>query len=391
MAGLDILGMLGPEIMENMIQSIQEQDTPKMQKLQVCRTTLVNLTTQLTQLNTRQTLFNNKYANYFASMSDMLSTEAAQAIGNLQQQSVAATQNAELEQIMVQLLQVEHEIMELLDPNTATHTYAIYYDIDGADGGTLSRGEIKAEDLYNSGALKLTGEKISLSRSDALQAINQYGTSTHFTKDSDGGKKYGEIAKQAIQDMHDVLDRLEREYGQVQQDMRRQHLGAQMWHRYCKLQNLFKYESNVRSLYDRYTLSAVRGWSLRGMDYNRGQLVEAFERWFQGDAGSNAKLLEESSDNLPWFAGGDVNDVQVKALFSSTSQYEAQVKVASVSSILALANELVQLLVTPEEWLKRAREAIQIALETGENSGSTNIMERLEKKIVELLQAQMSG
>jgi hypothetical protein len=31
MAEMDILGMLGPEIIENMMQSIQEQDTPKMQ------------------------------------------------------------------------------------------------------------------------------------------------------------------------------------------------------------------------------------------------------------------------------------------------------------------------------------------------------------------------
>jgi hypothetical protein len=67
--------------------------------------------------------------------------------------------------------------MELLDPKTATHTYAIYYDIDGSESGTLIRGEINAEDLYQSGALKVVGNKLMLARSDAIKAIQERGTS----------------------------------------------------------------------------------------------------------------------------------------------------------------------------------------------------------------------
>lgn len=295
------------------------------------------------------------------------------------------------EMAIINLYSLEHEIVDFLTNGlSATTQYAIYYDassIPGLQGdatGEFFRGEISPQEIKQFFNVTSSGE-IQLRRSKALIDKLQQ----NFKEDNTGTtKKYSTegvwerltlaILGNLQQQLYDWMEQL-----QVTNSIAlKEHLGRKRYRTYDTLNKLFGFKnfderikyasSTLAQVYKKYMLlwnQNYSGFNMQSLAYSRGHIGEAFERYLV-HAGSQTleptdediiTYLNESVNNLPWFAGGDVGHTQVKTLFGDNSQ----VQIASAYTICELANELANLFLNPKDWIQRAKQRINTELQEG--------------------------
>lgn len=87
--------------------------------------------------------------------------------------------------------------------------------------------------------------------------------------------------------------------------------------------------------YESFHSHAKRHRSDRGkkISYNRGQTLEAFFRWVQKEAILGRKytrdmaMVETAANNLPFYAGGDLGNVQIKGMNASVANIDTMISV----------------------------------------------------------------
>lgn len=261
--------------------------------------------------------------------------------------------NQEMQQIINELFQKEHEILDYLSQSaTETAKYAIYYSSEQRGRETVLRGEISAKELYNSGQMTITNQGITLERENIQKMFESKGTTRELTPEEI--QKYMALAETAIKHMEAALGMLRAELEHIERQKRREHLGDDLWRKYKNLQRLVgsQYSQDIiksRYLYGLMTSGTMRGPTLRGSFMNRGHIYEALERYIQGSTKGLEEVLGESIGHDPWWTQGDVGNIQVKSMVGTQS---TQVKVASMSSILRVAEFL-------QTLLKARRSAMQ--------------------------------
>lgn len=114
---------------------------------------------------------------------------------------------------------------------------------------------------------------------------------------------------------------------------------------------------------------------------NRGHIFEAYLRRL-GYGMDYTRALGESFGSKPWWAGGDVGSTQVKAMVGNVQQ----VQVASINSMLQLANQLIEIINRATDSNKR-KEALKKMLEkkiqAKSSSNGEGYMQRLINKVAQ--------
>lgn len=402
-AGVNILELLGPSLIKTIAENLQ--DPSKLVKINSYKAELTSLTSQLLKLQQSGGAFANKYSQYLNQMDMSLSAIRGALINEM---------NAEVDyhSIVKKLFILEHKIMDTLTDNiTATTEYAVYYEAENAGNGILARGTISADKLYGAeGALKITDNGIYLSKKSIIPLFEK----TDMLNPQQIAV-YQDLAKTAIKNMESVFKHLDsdiKNYKKTLNDKTRaakdeatkKHLGYEKWNQYMRLRALTSTEKRMTALYERYTFASLYGPSLRSATYNRGHLVEALERYIQSDGppsgDSLSVMLNESVGNSPWFAGGDVGTIQVKGLFSGRywdknkkafvpSQWDPTVQVASMESILALANELIQILTLTSQWARKVETHLEKLIEPNLKDGDKVFDKVIEKEALLSIQKLM--
>lgn len=111
---------------------------------------------------------------------------------------------------------------------------------------------------------------------------------------------------------------------------------------------------------------------------NRGHIFESYIRQLT-EGGSYASSLAGSFGSKPWWAGGDVGDIQVKSMFGNVQQ----VQVASIQSIIKLASQLLELLDKALDTGRRKtalKNAMQKKIDT-QQTKSSDYMDRLIERV----------
>ena len=365
---------------ENIVKTIQHtiHDQRRTSKIKAYQQQLLSILAELQEIDAKDKQLSSKYNNYFAQLKS--TTELANASSTLRALKTGVAQaSINYQNIIKKLFILEHEIMNYLTKGqSATSTYAIYYETD-LSSGQMMRGEISAKELYeDSDALTVSAGGISLSRSNVLKLFQNRGKVTSYSTSG----VYEGLAAEAIARIEQVVALLDEEFAAASKEIEekkneildedlRTHMGEKKWRQYQRLKTVNNSQSTLKAIYQRYILQYAHpnGPPLRGLPVNRGHLVEAFERFLSEDfsggvtAADLSRLLTESMGNLAWFAGGDVGSTQVKSLFRglSNNKYsqDPSVKVASMESILALANELLQILTAESLWDNKVNEWIE--------------------------------
>lgn len=278
------------------------------------------------------------------SLSTVLETKGA----NLQLESI----ENEIEILIVQIYETVQELLELLNPESSTTDYAIYFK--GAKDQTY-RGSVSREELHG-GELR---KYISVGRNGAVMLKKEI---TQFLQDS--GKAsvithneiYSAIIKIAIEEITEI--RLQKEM--VRAIASTEHLGRSQDNRLDAGEAVALSESSIMALYARYSNIAWETIQSQNTDaqksmwtqiygaINRGHIAEAYERYIQDsdpfkepniDSDRLMGYLQESLGNDPWYARGDVNvgakRIQVKSYFDNQDR-----QLASLYSIINLATSL---------------------------------------------------
>lgn len=316
---------------------------------------------------------------------------------------------------IINLYTLEHEIIDFLTSGlSATTTYAIYYDashIPGMEGdasGEFFRGEISPEELkefFNiteNGTIQLRRSKSLIDKLQKNFQSDNKGTTKKYSTQDIWQKLTMAILGNLQQHLYDWMDKLKN----LNQIAFKEHLGRKRYAPYVTLNQLFGFKnfemkeqyaaSTLAQVYKKYMLTwnqDYAGFSLRGLAYNRGHIAEAFERYLV-HAGSQSleptdddiiRYLNESVNDLPWFAGGDVGSTQVKALFGDI----ATVQIASANTICSLANELASLFLNPRGWEERARERINTKLQQGADKSEPQF-QRVKQDIADNIGARLA-
>ena len=343
MAQFQFLGDLPDEI----IDSIREKiiDPHAQNQIGRFRTALTKKAQELNALNRRTGFIRKKQAEYMDMLNNTLTMTG-------QYGNIIIEQNALAQQrkVIQELFYLIHNILDYLSSNkTATTEYAIYYNTDDQrETGTFIRREVSAKTLYGADVLTVTPGGIMLPRS-ALSKLfgklnkleNQVG---NFQVYSTSSEAYTRLAQEAINAITDLFHSMDSELGELSDTAKKEHLGEERWQRYLYYRKISNWGSEAQKLYNRYMMTSQYG-NLRKAPYSRGHIGEAFERYLQEGGTDWTQKFKASLGRLPWYAGGDIGTTQVKTLFTSTAINENQytdpsVQVASMTSILALTNEL---------------------------------------------------
>lgn len=409
MPHLQFLGVLQDDIIESIKQKMID---PKAQnQIGRFRTALTRKANELRLLNERNRLIVAKQSQYLSMMNDILGPSSDYGM-------VTISQNAEAQQkkVIKDLFLLIHKILDYLsDGQTATTEYAIYYNTDDQrETGTFIRREVSAKTLYESDAITVTSSGIMLPRNKLSQLFgslksleSQIGKfSVHTTSGA-----YQKLAEQAIEAMAKLFHEMDDALQGYTEEMKKEHLGQEKWNQYLYYRNMENWGSRAQATYNRYMLTSQYG-ELRRAAYNRGHIGEAYERYLQTGGTDWGRLFMESTDNLPWYAGGDVGTTQVKTLFTNSvtrrsnesmedfvkrQQYATNpsVQVASMESILGLTNELLLLLntrVTGNNDIKKKIKA-QIEREFEQNPVNEKMKKTtdalVERKVLQLFKDTM--
>lgn len=405
-AQIDILQLFGEDLILRITQTLADPNS--LHQLLAYQNRLLAITHQLRAINERDRVLSSKYSSYLSQLSQTIDSSLSAMKGITT--SIAGLAN-DYSTIVQDLFILEHEIMDFLSGGlTRTAKYAIYYDAE-VGSGTFTRGEISAEELYKSGALSVSQSGINLSRSSVIELFKTRGTtSTHSTSSS----VYTQLAQELLKRSESLYQNLEKTKTAIEQKMReaereildddlRTHMGERKWNQYNRWKKLRQSKNGLSSIMSRLMLQ--QSWaSLRGLPYNRGHMVEAFERFLS--EGYNVdptgaeigQLFEESLGNLPWFAGADVlkTQTQVKSLFSTLGDHDTKVQVASTESILALANELLQLLTFRYQWINSLPQGVRTKVisqlkASGVNAKATAVRDQSAQLIADKLANQAFG
>lgn len=347
MAQFQFLGDLPDEI----IDAIREKmvDPHAQNQIGRFRTALTKKAQELIALNRRTSFIRQKQAEYLDMLNNTLTMTGQYGNITIEQNALAQQRK-----VIQELFHLIHTILDYLSSNqTATTEYAIYYNTDDQrETGTFIRREVSAKTLYGADVLTVTPAGVMLPRSSLAKLFgkldkleNQVGDFQVFSTNSEA---YSRLAQEAINAMADLFHAMDNELEGLSESAKKEHLGKEKWQQYLYYRNIANWGSEAQRLYNRYMMTDKYG-SLRKAAYNRGHIGEAFERYLQEGGTDWTQKFKASLGRLPWYAGGDVGSTQVKTLFTSTSVKNNQhtdpsVQVASMTSILALTNELLVLL-----------------------------------------------
>ena len=243
------------------------------------------------------------------------------------------------------LYEQEQVILSLLNKNSQTTEYSIYFFGDGDK--EVFRGTVSTEELHqhygdmvyiaDNGAVMLKKNIVEYLKSEEKSSLVNFNI-------------YDEIIKIAIQEITEIRTKQEI----LRQLSSMEHLGDQRDNQYDAGLAVEFSEQDIMALYARYAGIAIetirktdpnsqnRVWSQIYAAINRGHIAEAYERYYQSDFDSETiqpevlkGFLAESLGNDPWYSRGDVNATQVKSFFDSQDR-----RMASLSSIISLATSL---------------------------------------------------
>ena len=243
------------------------------------------------------------------------------------------------------LYEQEQVILSLLNKNSQTTEYSIYFFGDG-DKEVL-RGTISTEELHQhyGDMVYIADNGAVMLKKNIVEYLKEEGKSSLVNFNI-----YDEIIKIAIQEITEIRTKQEI----LRQISSMEHLGDQRDNQYDAGLAVEFSEQDIMALYSRYAGIAIgtvrktdsnsqnRVWSQIYAAINRGHIAEAYERYYQSDFDSETiqpevlqGFLAESLGNDPWYSRGDVNATQVKSFFDSQDR-----KMASLSSIISLATSL---------------------------------------------------
>lgn len=396
MPSLQFLGALQDDIIESIKQKMID---PKAQnQIGRFRTALTQKANELRLLNERNRFIATKQSQYLSMMNDILGPSSDYG-------AVTISQNAEAQQkkVIKDLFLLIHKILDYLSSGqTATTEYVIYYNTDDQrETGTFIRREVSAKKLYKSDAITVTPSGIILPRNKLSQLFGSLKSleaqTGKFSVHSTSGA-YQKLADQAIEAMTKIFYEMDNALEGYTEKMKKEHLGRKKWEQYLYYRNIAKWGSRAQATYNRYMLTSQYG-ELSRAAYNRGHIGEAYENYLQTGRTDWGALFQESTNNTPWYAKGDVNTTQVKTLFTNSIVRRANesmedfvkrqqrasnpsVQIASMESILGLTNELLLLLNMRATGNNYIKQKIKMQIDT---EFEQNRVEEKMKKTVDAL------
>lgn len=307
------------------------------------------------------------------------------AYGQVSNDMLTEYSHEAFQKAVIDLYTLEHEIVDFLTKGKSkTNKYAIYYNVN-YDTSIKGCEDVKGEFFRGVITPKQVKEFFNVTEEGDIQLKRSSGIieklQEQFKEDNSGLTKKYQTEDVWEKLTNAVLGNLMQYFRTWQQRLNdlgiratEEHLGEKRWNEYQKLRELFGATSqtktstiNLMQVYKKYMLvwdEKYAGFNMRRMAYNRGHLAEAFERYlvelknqplnFEPNDENIRNYLNQSVDNLPWFAGGDVGSTQVKALFSSD---RASVQISSATTLCELGVELANLLRQPNEWIAQAQAA----------------------------------
>jgi hypothetical protein len=104
---------------------------------------------------------------------------------------------------------------------------------------------------------------------------------------------YQEIANAAIERMVARFHEMDNELSGIGVEATESHLGGKRWERYKFLRDIATWGEQASALYERYMLHNIKNVDMRKASYNRGHIVEAYERFLK--ANPKSTIHQDSS------------------------------------------------------------------------------------------------
>lgn len=391
----DILTSFKPQL----INAIAEvfKDPASVQQLNQYQADLNDIIARIHQCETVNQTMAREYTNLMNQLYAGVSNQSLSALAMNASKETAL--NRQLEALINELFQKEHEILDFLTKGQArTAMYTIYYGDDLGNGEEVFRGTISAEELYNSGSMTITNSGITLEKSKMAELFKTHGQTSRLSQEQT--MVLADLVKTAIENMQDAFRQLEKELEGISRQMQKEHLGESLYKKYTNLKRIVGTESRIEGLYGSYLMGTSaqmtnKRTGLLGAYINRGHIYEALERYVNGDTGGLTELLGESLGNDPWWTQGDVGDIQVKAMIGqhfnrNTLQWEDNnTRVASMKSLLEVAIFLQAALRDRNIAMENFSEEIKQKIEANDTGQATNgSIEKLASQSIQRLLAE---
>lgn len=276
----------------------------------------------------------------------------------------------EINKLIKETFILEHQMLDEISGGiTKTATYAIYFygkENPQTKKKEIIRGEIKAEDLYNSeqlskylyidskGSLKLSAQIIKVEQNFekiSKSTISENVYDPNLAVDLEG------LAKETYIFFQDIQEK----YLTVKSESVKKHLGnardavfdASKAVQDSKEEVLTFIREKQQAMYNYLFLDNKLKPKGR---INKGHLAEAYERILKArlsgkEVPSYYNALQASLGDDPWYISGDVGDTQVKSFFDNNDR-----RIASYSSIISLGKNLSNLIDDVEKSSQEIRE-----------------------------------
>lgn len=358
MADFDYLSKLSDTAFSAVIETLL--DEKEQETIMKFKAELTDKMQQLIVLNEQTKIFAKQYNTY---LRQTYRETQGTSFRNYNKNSPIENAKKKQEQLLIKIFLLIHRILDTLSKGTTKTTeYSIYYNTPEQVGsGEFFRRTFTTRELYQAGAFSINEYGgIVIKRSTILklhetmkQNEKDYQDFLRNNQYTTQARGYQEIANAAIERMVARFHEMDNELSGIGVEATESHLGGKRWERYKFLRDIATWSGQASALYERYMLHNVKNVDMRKASYNRGHIVEAYERFLKAnpkstihqDSSQFKQYFEESLGNLPWYAGGDVGNTQVKSLFADSTKYNEQsVNVASIKSIVGLMNELLTLL-----------------------------------------------
>lgn len=358
MADFDYLSKLSDTAFSAVIETLL--DEKEQETIMKFKAELTDKMQQLIVLNEQTKIFAKQYNTY---LRQTYRETQGTSFRNYNKNSPIENAKKKQEQLLIKIFLLIHRILDTLSKGTTKTTeYSIYYNTPEQVGsGEFFRRTFTTRELYQAGAFSINEYGgIVIKRSTILklhetmkQNEKDYQDFLRNNQYTTQARGYQEIANAAIERMVARFHEMDNELSGIGVEATESHLGGKRWERYKFLRDIATWSGQASALYERYMLHNVKNVDMRKASYNRGHIVEAYERFLKAnpkstihqDSSQFKQYFEESLGNLPWYAGGDVGNTQVKSLFADSTKYNEQsVNVASIKSIVGLINELLTLL-----------------------------------------------
>lgn len=358
MADFDYLSKLSDTAFSAVIETLL--DEKEQETIMKFKAELTDKMQQLIVLNEQTKIFTKQYNTY---LRQTYRETQGSSFRNYNKNSPIENAEKKQEQLLIKIFLLIHRILDTLSKGTTKTTeYSIYYNTPEQVGsGEFFRRTFTTRELYQAGAFSINEYGgIVIKRSTILklhetmkQNEKDYQDFLRNNQYTTQARGYQEIANAAIERMVARFHEMDNELSGIGVEATESHLGGKRWERYKFLRDIATWSGQASALYERYMLHNIKNVDMRKASYNRGHIVEAYERFLKAnpkstihqDSSQFKQYFEESLGNLPWYAGGDVGNTQVKSLFADSTKYNEQsVNVASIKSIVGLINELLTLL-----------------------------------------------